>query len=362
MKILVIGKYYVEAFARHIQQTLEHMRHEVVVFEPGVDRQPKATWLRRKYEAVTTHLDAAAEHFSLYRRVRLRGLMDLASQAQPDLIISCYDYLRPDEVARLKDLTRAKIVLWYPDALINFGRSQFMVAPYDALFFKDSYVVDRLDGVVRAPVFYLPQCFNPLVHRAPASGETAEDQAYRCDITTAGNMYAYRVAFFEHLADYDVKLWGNPLPAWIDSPSVRAMHQETYVVEEEKARAFRAAKIVLNNMHPAEIWGVNCRAFEVAGVGGFLMLDWKPGLGQLFEDGHEVVTFTDLQDLRAKIDRYLGNPDARQRIARAGERRARREHTFEHRLTLLIDTVFAEADGFPRPRIEAPSLKPPRGG
>ncbi|QDG51682.1 glycosyltransferase [Persicimonas caeni] len=352
MKILVVGKFYVEGFARHIGQTLEQMGHEVLRFEPGVERKPTGGFLRRKLESVTTRMHAAAEHIDVYRKWSLRELTELARRARPDLIISCYDFLRPAEVASLKKLADARVVMWYPDALVNFGRSHFMVAPYDAIFFKDPYIVEKLDGVIDSPVFYLPECFNPLVHRADASeSEGPLRNKYHCDITTAGNMYAYRVAFFRHLTDYNVKLWGNPLPSWIDAPEVRAMHQGEYVVEADKAEAFLGAKIVLDNMHPAEVWGINCRAFEVAGIGGFLMLDSKPGLHQLFTDGEEVVSFRSVDDLRAKIDYYLERPDERRRIAQAGRRRAHAEHTYEARLRLLFATLEGQRDGFERPEI-----------
>ena len=362
MKILVVGKFYVEGFARHIGQTLEQMGHEVFRFEPGVKRKPTSGVLRQTFESITTRLHRTADQIDLYRKWSLRGLLQLARQARPDLIISCYDYLRPAEVVSLKRHSDARVVMWYPDALINFGRSYFMEAPYDALFFKDPYIVNKLDGVLGSPVFYLPECFNPLVHRLSETGLTQSDfQQYGCDITTAGNMYAYRIAFFRRLADFEIKLWGSAMPSWIEAPEVRRMHQGEYVVESDKAKAFLAAKVVLDNVHPAEIWGINCRAFEAAGVGGFLMVDWKPGLSQLFEDGEEVVSFRDMEDLRENLEYYLEQPTQRQRIAQAGQRRAHADHTYRVRLQLLIDTMEGRQDGFPPPAIGWLPVDDPRG-
>ena len=48
---------------------------------------------------------------------------------------------------------------------------------------------------------------------------------YQCDITTAGNQHSWRVAFYKHLAGYDVKLWGNPAPLWMNAGAVAGMHQ-----------------------------------------------------------------------------------------------------------------------------------------
>ena len=123
---------------------------------------------------------------------------------------------------------------------------------------------------------------------------------------------------------------------------VLAMYQGRGVYDEEKARAFRGARIVVNNLMYGEIWGVNVSCFEAAGVGAFQMVDWRPGLGRLFEDGKELITFTSMADLKAKIDYWL---------PREAERRAQAEHSYRHRLELLLATLGGSAQGFPAPVI-----------
>ena len=223
-----------------------------------------------------------------------------------------------------------------------------MNAPYDGLFFKDPYIVHVLAGVVASPVYYLPECFNPERHCLP-EGEVPGAE-YRCDITTAGNQHSWRVAFYKHLAGYDVKLWGPPAPLWMPAGSVAAMHQGRLVLNQDKARAFLGAKIVLNNLHYGEIWGLNVRTFEAAGIGAFQMVDWRPGLGQLFEDGKELVSFKRMDDLREKVDYWLNHPEERLAIANAGKIRAHAEHTYRLRLSLLLDSLAQRANGFPMPQ------------
>lgn len=69
------------------------------------------------------------------------------------------------------------------------------------------------------------------------------------------------------------------------------MHQGGQALNHEKVRAFRGAKVVVKNLHYGEVLGVNARTFEAAGAGAFQMVDWRPGLGQLFEDGKELIAF-----------------------------------------------------------------------
>ena len=225
-----------------------------------------------------------------------------------------------------------------------------MNAPYDGLFFKDSYIVHILADVLASPVYYLPECFNIDRHWLPEDA-IGNESVYQCDITTAGSQHSWRVAFYKHLADYDVKLWGNPAPLWMSSGPVARMHQGRPVFNHDKVRAFRGAKIVVNNLHYAETWGVNVRAFEAAGAGAFQMVDWRPGLGQLFRDGQELVSFRGTEDLKAKIDYWLPRGDERREIAEAGMRRAHAEHTYRLRLDLLLSTLAGNARGYPLPEL-----------
>jgi spore maturation protein CgeB len=75
--------------------------------------------------------------------------------------------------------------------------------------------------------------------------------------------------------------------------------------DAERVRAFRGAKIVVNNLLYTEMWGLNARCFEAAGAGAFQMVDWRPGLAQLFEDGPEIVRFSGAPNLRTKIAHWL---------------------------------------------------------
>ena len=350
MHILVIGNFYEEGFALHIAETLSAMGHDVRRFEPGIRSNRIGGRAGHRLDQVRGVLHAASDVVPGIRARRMRALWREAERGPVDLVIACHDFLWPAEVEELKRRTDATVAVWFPDAQSNFGKGFFMNAPYDALFFKDPYVVDVLAGVLQGQVYYLPECFNPQRHALPEE-EEPPGVDYRCDITTAGNQHSWRVAVYTHLANYDVKLWGPPAPLWMPAGPVAGMYQGRSVRNLEKARAFLGAKIVVNNLHYGEIWGLNARAFEAAGIGAFQLISWRPGLHQLFEDGKELVSFTDMGDLVDKIDHYLGSDAERSAIAAAGKARALREHTYTRRLQLLLDTVAGDAKGFDVPAI-----------
>lgn len=348
MKILVIGKFYTEGFALHIAETLDAMGHGVRRFEPGLRAKPSRGNFGRRLAQVSGTLYSSSDSLPFVRARRIRDLWSVVEQQPLDLVIVCHDFLWPGEVAELKRRTGAKVAMWFPDHLANFGRAYFMTAPYDALFFKDPYIVYSMKDVLRSPVYYLPECFNPLRHWLP-EGEIGSDSRYKCDVTTAGNQHSWRVAFFSHLKEYDVKLWGNNSPLWMPSGELGGMYQGNGVYNEEKVRAFRGAKIVLNNLHFGEVWGVNVRTFEAAGAGAFQLVNHRPGISQLFSEPNELVTFRDISDLKRKLDYWLPRDAERQIIASAARIRAHRDHTYAKRLDLMLNTMNSAEGGFPLP-------------
>lgn len=350
VNILVVGKFYTEGFALHIAETLTAMGHDVRRFEPGFPYGRAGGRLGHQVEQLRGVIRSATDNLPAVRTWRMKALWRTLQDGRLDVAIVCHDFLWPDEVAELKRRSGAKVAMWFPDSLGNFGRGFFMNAPYDALFFKDPFIIHRLRDVLASPVYYLPECFNPARHVLKDSDADDVDR-YRCDITTAGNPHSYRVAFFKHLAAYDVRIWGAPAPLWMPSGPVSRMFRGRPVFNEDKARAFTGAKIVINNLHYSEIWGVNARTFEAAGVGAFQLVDWRPGLSQLFEDGKELVSFRGMADLRRKIDYWLPRDAERREIADAGKRRAYRDHTYEKRLKLLLDTLVGAQCGYPLPKI-----------
>lgn len=352
MNILVIGKFYTEGFGLHIAETLENMGHTVRRFEPGYQSGRIGGQLGHRIDQVGRVMHEVSDNLPSVRAWRMRELWKLVEQSSPDLVIVIHDFLWPAEVAELKHRTGATVALWFPDAMVNFGRGFFMNAPYDGLFFKDPYIIHALSDVLARPVYYLPECFNPARHTLDNT-QADNLEEYRCDITTAGNLHSYRVAFFKHLDAYNIKIWGAPAPLWMNAGQVAEMFQGRAVFNQDKARAFNGAKIVINNLHYGEIWGVNARTFEAAGIGAFQMVDWRPGLAQLFEDGKELISFRGWHDLKEKIDYWLPRDEDRQTIALAGKRRAHAEHTYALRLKLLIDTMAGNERGYPVPKLAA---------
>ena len=335
MKISVFGAVYPDSFAKNILVTLQAMGHEA--------RPVRSRWLEidgsRFLGKAFNHLRLAAPRIEEWT---YRPVISEAADFRPDLLIVAGEQPPPAVIRDLRRQTGTMVVQWFPDALANFGRQYVLASDYDAFFFKEAYIVRFFREKLLKRAYLLHEACNPMWHRRVDLTE-GDKARYQCDLTVAANLYWYRALMLEHFLEYDLKVWGTNAPRWLMSP-VRERYQHHYVAEEEKARAFNAAKVVLNTMHYAEIEGFNARLFEAAGCGAFQITDWKPELSRCFEPEKEVVTFQSMGELKEKVRYYLDHAEERQIIADQGYARAHREHTYERRLTRLLDLTFGGRD------------------
>lgn len=86
---------------------------------------------------------------------------------------------------------------------------------------------------------------------------------------------------------------------------------------------------------------VNQRIFDVPATGSFVLTDWRVQMERLFEPDVEVVCFREPEEIPELIQRYLRHPEERAAVVRAARRRILAQHTYEHRLQRIMDTMRA---------------------
>jgi spore maturation protein CgeB len=342
MKIVIVGKFYTEGSGLHIEEALSDMGHSVVRFDPEVQFM-QYDFLGQKIKNVNKTLYQQVFHkIPTIRGIKSKELYKIyENNKNIELTIVVHDFLTKQEIETIKKINSSPIVLWFPDAVSNFQKAMFFVAGYDHLFFVDKYIVNKLKQEFKLNTHYLPQGLNPKKHLNIEVTAKKDIDKYSCDITNAGNLYPSRAALYKNLTQYNFKMWGYPLAVWLKVPELDKIMMNEPVFNHEKSKAFKAAKIVLNNLHPAVIDAVNKRGFEICGVGGFQIISDRPAVYELFEVGKEIVTYKSLQDLKEKIDYYLDDKNELERanIANAGYLRALKDHTYEVRLKQLLKTI-----------------------
>lgn len=341
MTVAIVGKFYTEGFGLHIEEALLKLDHDVIRVDPEVNL-PGGKLLTEKMRSVSKTLYQQVFHkIEKIRKLKSKEIYNLVSQRKVDLTIVLHDFLTREEVKEIKRITKSPVVLWFPDHISNIQKAMFFVADYDFLFFKDHYMVDRFRKEYGLNTRYLSQCCNPNKHNLVQMTES-ERKFYQCDITNAGNLYPSRAALYKRLTKYNIKLWGSPPAIWLNVPELNQILMNDAVYNEKKCKAFSAAKIVLNNMHPAEINGVNKRTFEVAACGGFQITNYTEALEEFYVIDKEVVVYNNYDELIEKIEFYLDdkNASARQEIINAGYQRSISDHTYEKRMNQMLKIVF----------------------
>jgi spore maturation protein CgeB len=326
MRVGIVGPVGPDLFADNIEDALQRTGHDVTVLGPARDSSGRklAVNLRLLVKQAVPRLDERAQ----------RRIVRSALNADCEVVINLDAQLMPSSVAELKR-AGVRVAFWFPDAVSNLGRALMLLAPYDALFFKEPHLVERLRATLDMPVYYLPQGCNPRWHRPLVSAGT---EPY---LVIAGNMYPSRVRLLERLLAKGIplKLYGSAFPRWLGETQLRRVHTGRCVFREDKARAFRSAAGVLNTMHPAEVTGVNSRLFEAAGCGAAVLTEFRPSVPELFTVDKEVLVFRSFDDLVGQASRLLNEDGLTARLGDAATLRAHRDHSYDLRVATILEKV-----------------------
>lgn len=105
---------------------------------------------------------------------------------------------------------------------------------------------------------------------------------------------------------------------------------------EDAAKKFSKSKIVFNISIKDDI---NMRVFEALSTGSFLLTNWLPTLGELFEDGKHLVTYKTYDEMVEKAKYYLEHEEEREKIAKAGYEEFIKNHTYKHRVEKILSMI-----------------------
>jgi spore maturation protein CgeB len=129
------------------------------------------------------------------------------------------------------------------------------------------------------------------------------------------------------------------MPMRLINPRLRrAMKPAVYGLAMFRLLA-RSAVALNNHVDVAGDEAANMRLFEATGVGTCLLTDAKSTLGELFEADREVVAYRSVEECVEKARWLLDHAADRATIARAGQARTLRDHTFGERAKGLHDLI-----------------------
>jgi hypothetical protein len=108
-------------------------------------------------------------------------------------------------------------------------------------------------------------------------------------------------------------------------------------------RKLLESKIVINRHgEVSRNYANNMKMYETTGCGALLLTDMKDNLNSLFEiegANQEIVAYTSAKGAVEKIHQLLEDEPMRARIAKAGQQRTLKDHTYDARMKLVSDTL-----------------------
>ena len=299
---------------------------------------------RHRTEAAIARGARALGHTA--RMLDARGWTRLGWLA-PALLIRMAERFAPDVViltryaARLDDATLARLVrgrqatTWYFDFAEQAHAGVVRLARASGSLYLTCPSIRTTYARAGAPdVRFLPQALDPEEDR-PASTVPAR---YRCDVSFVGSgQYRDRHALLGAVADVaDLQIRGLGWDA----------HEHHLPVRGGRVRGRRLARVVAGaaislgaaatSAQAEAPLCISNRIWKVLGSGGFYLGPWTPGMELLVREGEHCALFRSEEDAVAQVRYWLGRPEERAAIARAGRAHALAHHTYAHRLELLL--------------------------
>ncbi len=341
-KIMVVGPVYggTTTTARSCVNALKSLGFTVEFLDNTIHRQE---YFRiSDVTGYKPHENALKKNYSDFLG---EAVVARAHHIQPDIILSIAQApLAPGAIDRLKALG-APVVFWFVEDYTTLSYWKAVAPHYDYFFcIQKGGFLEKLAEAGAPYAGYLPQAADTSIHR-PVELTGAEKEEYGSDISFMGAGYPNRRRFFSGLLDMSLKIWGTEWDL-LTPVGRRVVNQNQRIEPEEYVKIFNTARINLNLhsslTHPGvDPLGdfINPRTYEIAACGGFQLVDRRDYMAETFKIGDEMVTFSDIDDLREKISFYLAHPEKRERIAADSRRRVLREHTFVHRMARMINIV-----------------------
>jgi len=322
MRVFIPAYCYRDSFADNVRVTLRSMGHDVRTLGQ-IDSSRIWSFFARFRRRLNEFIPSVRPSWEEY------NIIKIGKEYKPDLFLSLTQRIHPEVLFELKKGCGGRRVLWWGDPPAYSQQWGIVDPEWDFVYLKDRSTVKKL-CIAGRNAFLLNEAMNPVWHK-PISRQINNE------IVVAGNYYAYRQAVVLRLMEDGVgmQLYGPPPPRWAD-PRIVEHHTGRYVVCEEKSQVFGEGMACLNTFTLGEGDSLNCRAFEIAGAGGLQIIENRPAITECFEPGRDLLVFETYEELMSHIDRARKYPEEMNLIRESGAKRALSDHTYRHRLEVII--------------------------
>ena len=282
-----------------------------------------------------------------YGRFLGTGVLAAVEAMRPDLVLAMAQAPLDGAVIEQIRTLGATTAFWFVEDHRLFPYWREVVGAYDHVFvIQEEPFLGEARRLARGGVDYLPLAADPAVHR-PLALSSGEREALGAPVAFVGAGYRNRRVALRTLLDCGLRIWGTE---WEGSgPLLDVLQRDgARIATDDCVRIFNATAVNVNLHSSTWVDGVdpegdfvNPRAFELAAVGAFQLVDERRLLPPLLAAGSEVVTFRQAGELRELVRSWLARAEERAAIGAAARRRALAEHTYRHRMERLLALVCA---------------------
>lgn len=275
-----------------------------------------------------------------YLPERIKNLLNLNSN-QKQIVFKQIEKLKPDVVYvhdmtyfSLSELKRIK-----SKTKLLVGQIAYPKPLNQNIFYEYDLIVSSLPNFINdfkkmgLKTEYLKWCFEDTILQDVKKSKKIYDVTYIGGFSphhSNGNKVLEYVS-----KKVKVNFWGygqNFLP--INSSIKKSFNGEAW--GKKMYEIFSKSKIVINrHINISKQYANNMRLFEASGMGALVITDNKINNKEFFNIDKEIVVYSTPEDLVKKIKYFIKNDKRRIAIAKAGQRRTLKDHTYKIRMSEL---------------------------
>lgn len=273
-------------------------------------------------------------------------LLKSARYQNPDLIFFCLytDQFSPETLTQLK--SEYKTMNWFGDDQWRFGQFTSKFAPlFTYSITTDPFAVPKYQKLGVQNVFLSQWA----ALNVEVSNE-AQEPNYEFDVSFVGGGHSVRKWFVSEFkkAGMNVAAFGNNWPA---GPVSLNRMQEIFCRSKINLNLSNSINFDFRYLthhwknpiqalrSPKNVSQVKARNFEIPYFGGFQLTDYLPTLETHFAIGREIACYSNVDEAIQLCRFYLENDKLREEIRLAGMKKARENHTYEHRLQEIFSKL-----------------------
>ena len=185
---------------------------------------------------------------------------------------------------------------------------------------------------------FIKRNFPELLPEFEGLGTPQRKQAFETFLTWQATLL-YRLDCVSRILDFEPLIVGDP--GWQELLKGRSgwrYHSELSYYDD-LPDFYPLSDINFNCTSQQMKGAVNQRVFDVPCCGAFLLTDHRRQMEALFEPGSEIIFYTHPDEIPSLVERYLKAPEDRRRVAEAARKRVLAEHTYDHRMRSLMETM-----------------------